>query len=60
MSTTTTPISFYDLKADLPGGKVYDFSQLKGKVVLIVNVASAWYDDSRFIIVTRVSLTWLL
>ncbi|KAI0635941.1 thioredoxin-like protein [Trametes polyzona] len=32
--------SFYDLKAELPGGKTYDFEQLKGKVVLIVNVAS--------------------
>jgi len=36
--------SFYDLKAELPGTKgPYDFSQLKGKVVLIVNVASQWY-----------------
>jgi glutathione peroxidase len=33
---------FYDLKAKLPGDKVYDFEQLKGKVVLIVNVASKW------------------
>ncbi|KAI0775199.1 glutathione peroxidase [Trametes elegans] len=32
--------SFYDLKAQLPGGKTYDFADLKGKVVLIVNVAS--------------------
>lgn len=39
MSSTT----FYDLKADLPGDKTYDFEQLKGKVVLIVNVASQWY-----------------
>jgi len=31
---------FYDLKANLPGNKEYDFDQLKGKVVLIVNVAS--------------------
>ncbi|KAF9223749.1 glutathione peroxidase [Gyrodon lividus] len=37
MSSTT---DFYDLKADLPNGKTYDFDQLKGKVVLIVNVAS--------------------
>jgi glutathione peroxidase-family protein len=35
--------TFYDLKADLPGGAAYDFSTLKGKVVLIVNTASAWY-----------------
>ncbi|RPD60101.1 glutathione peroxidase-like protein [Lentinus tigrinus ALCF2SS1-7] len=32
--------SFYTLKATLPGGKTYDFEQLKGKVVLIVNTAS--------------------
>ncbi|KAF8126893.1 glutathione peroxidase [Boletus edulis] len=38
MSSTTT--TFHDLKADLPGGKSYEFDQLKGKVVLIVNVAS--------------------
>ncbi|KAH7926104.1 glutathione peroxidase [Leucogyrophana mollusca] len=36
MSATT----FYDLKADLPNGTSYNFDQLKGKVVLIVNVAS--------------------
>jgi len=34
--------SFYDLKADLPGAKTFDFAELKGKVVLIVNVASEW------------------
>ncbi|KAH9940969.1 glutathione peroxidase [Amylocystis lapponica] len=32
--------SFYALQAALPGDKTYDFEQLKGKVVLIVNVAS--------------------
>ncbi|KAI0749776.1 thioredoxin-like protein [Daedaleopsis nitida] len=32
--------SFYSLKATLPGNKTYDFEQLKGKVVLIVNTAS--------------------
>ncbi|KAG0692267.1 thioredoxin-like protein [Suillus ampliporus] len=32
--------TFYDLKAELPSGQTYDFEQLKGKVVLIVNVAS--------------------
>lgn len=32
--------SFYELKAEMPGGKVYDFADLKGKVVLIVNTAS--------------------
>ncbi|KAG0665955.1 Glutathione peroxidase 2 [Monosporozyma unispora] len=31
---------FYDLKAQLGNGKIYDFDQLRGKVVLIVNVAS--------------------
>ena len=35
--------AFYDLKADLPQeGKIYDFADLKGKVVLVVNVASKW------------------
>ncbi|KAI0707349.1 glutathione peroxidase-like protein [Earliella scabrosa] len=32
--------TFYSLKATLPGNKTYDFEQLKGKVVLIVNTAS--------------------
>ncbi|EIW57559.1 glutathione peroxidase [Trametes versicolor FP-101664 SS1] len=32
--------SFYELSASLPGGKTYKFEELKGKVVLIVNVAS--------------------
>lgn len=41
--SSTTP-TFYDLKADLPGDKTYGFEQLKGKVVLIVNVASEWYE----------------
>lgn len=31
---------FYKLKAELPNGETYDFEQLKGKVVLIVNTAS--------------------
>ncbi|KAF9565356.1 glutathione peroxidase-like protein [Agrocybe pediades] len=31
---------FYSLKTDLPNGKTFDFAALKGKVVLIVNVAS--------------------
>jgi glutathione peroxidase len=36
--------SFYDLKATLPGkDRVYDFAELKGKPVLIVNTASKWY-----------------
>ena len=33
---------FYNLKAQLPGDKEYDFDQLRGKVVLVVNVASKW------------------
>lgn len=41
-SPSTDMTSFYDLKAELPNGKTYDFSQLKGKVVLIVNTASKW------------------
>ncbi|PAV16223.1 telomerase reverse transcriptase [Pyrrhoderma noxium] len=37
----TAGVDFYSLNAPLPGkDKVYDFDQLKGKVVLIVNVAS--------------------
>ncbi|KLO08917.1 glutathione peroxidase [Schizopora paradoxa] len=41
MSSSTEQQSFYDLKADLPKeGEVLDFKDLKGKVVLIVNVAS--------------------
>ncbi|KAH6913175.1 glutathione peroxidase-like protein [Coprinopsis sp. MPI-PUGE-AT-0042] len=31
---------FYSLKAELPSGKTFDFDQLRGKVVLIVNTAS--------------------
>lgn len=33
---------FYSLKAELGNGKEFDFAELKGKVVLIVNVASKW------------------
>ncbi|RDB25956.1 Glutathione peroxidase 2 [Hypsizygus marmoreus] len=43
-STTSTIMSesgFYSLKAERPGDKVFDFADLKGKTVLIVNVASA-------------------
>ncbi|KAF9048427.1 glutathione peroxidase-like protein [Panaeolus papilionaceus] len=36
----STESSFYSLKAELPGGKTFDFADLKGKTVLIVNVAS--------------------
>ncbi|KAM0788249.1 hypothetical protein ACM66B_001400 [Microbotryomycetes sp. NB124-2] len=32
--------SFYDLKAEQKSGKPYEFSQLKGKVVIVVNTAS--------------------
>ncbi|KAK7690658.1 Glutathione peroxidase 2 [Cerrena zonata] len=40
-STSTRNMSaFYDLKAELPNGSTYNFAELKGKVVLIVNVAS--------------------
>ncbi|EMD33993.1 hypothetical protein CERSUDRAFT_86762 [Gelatoporia subvermispora B] len=34
------PAAFHELKAEQPGGKVFEFDQLKGKVVLVVNVAS--------------------
>lgn len=37
MSSAT---GFYSLKAELPNGKIYDFADLQGKTVLIVNVAS--------------------
>lgn len=41
--SSSSGATFYDLKAELPNGQAYDFEQLKGKVVLIVNVASKWY-----------------
>ncbi|KAL7424849.1 Glutathione peroxidase 2 [Cryptotrichosporon argae] len=38
---SVTGTSFYDLKAALPGkDRVFDFAELKGKAVLIVNTAS--------------------
>jgi len=40
MSTDATTRGFYSLKAELPNGQTYDFEQLRGKVVLIVNTAS--------------------
>ena len=52
LSTTTTTrpkremTTFYDLKAEKPNGTTLNFSELKGKVVLIVNVASQWYVES--------------
>lgn len=33
-------VQFYELEAPRPSGEKYDFSTLKGKVVLIVNTAS--------------------
>jgi len=39
---SSTMSEFYNLKTKLPGDKEYDFEQLKGKVVLVVNVASKW------------------
>jgi hypothetical protein len=41
----TTPVmsTFYDLKAPQTSTKTFDFETLRGKVVLIVNVASQWY-----------------
>ncbi|EEB87651.1 hypothetical protein MPER_14937, partial [Moniliophthora perniciosa FA553] len=42
LSTMSEP-SFYSLKAALPGNKTFDFADLKGKVVLIVNTASACF-----------------
>lgn len=37
---TTPPVSFYSLKAPLNNGKEFDFAELKGKKVLLVNTAS--------------------
>ena len=37
---TTPSISFYSLSGTLNNGQTYDFSQLKGKKVMIVNTAS--------------------
>ncbi|KAJ3554494.1 hypothetical protein NM688_g3081 [Phlebia brevispora] len=42
-ASTMSESPFYQLKAEQPGGKTFDFSELKGKVVLIVNVASKCY-----------------
>ncbi|KAL7004051.1 Glutathione peroxidase 2 [Cystobasidiomycetes sp. EMM_F5] len=36
---TSNP-GFYDISADMPGGKTMAMADLKGKVVLVVNVAS--------------------
>jgi len=38
--SSTSTSTFYDLKAPLPGGNDFNFDDLKGKVVLVVNVAS--------------------
>lgn len=37
---TQPPVSFYSLKATLGNGGEFDFTQLKGKKVLLVNTAS--------------------
>jgi glutathione peroxidase len=37
---TTPLVSFYDLQSTLNNGEKYDFNQLRGKKVLIVNTAS--------------------
>lgn len=47
---TTAPVSFYDLKDTLNNGQQFDFAQLKGKKVMLVNTASncgytGQYDD---------------
>jgi len=42
-TTMSSEAEFYSLKAELPNGKIYDFAELQGKTVLIVNVASRWY-----------------
>lgn len=40
ISSSLSMSGFYSLKAEAPGNKTFDFADLKGKVVLIVNVAS--------------------
>lgn len=40
--STSAMSKFHELKAELPNGQTFDFEQLKGKVVLIVNTASKW------------------
>lgn len=63
LSSTSTKFStrsmseFYNLKTELPNGSTYSFEELKGKVVLIVNVASKWYVPSFFLIMCIVLLT---
>lgn len=47
---TTPPVSFYELKDTLNNGQPFDFAQLKGKKVMLVNTASncgytGQYDD---------------
>jgi hypothetical protein len=42
LSSTVAMSGFYSLKAELPNGKEFDFADLKGKTVLIVNIASKW------------------
>jgi glutathione peroxidase len=37
---------FHDLQAELPNGDNFAFQDLKGKVVLIVNVASKWFANA--------------
>lgn len=48
-STMSNESGFHALKADLPAGDKYDFAQLKGKTVLVVNVASQWYVSNRLV-----------
>ena len=40
VKNSTVPVSFYSLKDTTIDGKEFDFSQLKGKKVLLVNTAS--------------------
>lgn len=42
LSSTVAMSGFYSLKTELPDGKEFDFADLKGKTVLIVNIASKW------------------
>lgn len=41
LSFSTVMSGFYSLKAEKPGGNIFDFAELEGKTVLIVNTATA-------------------
>ena len=53
---TSMPASFYDIKEKDIMGKLVDFSQFRGKVVYIVNVASyCGYTESNYNLISELS-----